>query len=145
MTLRRETGDIRIILGSVLLIFNFVLLTEPFFSECIKIHDQINENLFLGFSAWKWLYWKVPINILPLLVQSNPTALWFSLFRPDVAGFQFSSHILVIISWIFCILDPVLKRCQFKQKRVKFLTNLSIGYFLFLLFTESIFIICIVK
>ena len=63
-------------------------LTEPFFSERIKKHDQINGNLFWGFSAWKWLDWKVGINDLPLFLQSNPTAFYFLLFRPYKAGFS---------------------------------------------------------
>ena len=59
------------------------------FSECIKINDQINGNLFLGFSAWKWLYWKFGINDLPLFVQSNPTAFYVLLFRPHITNVCF--------------------------------------------------------
>ena len=83
-------------------------LTEPFFSERIKKHDQINGNLFLGFSAWKWLDWKVGINDLPLFLQSNPTAFYFLLFRPYKAGFS-----VFVTNICFFLLNFVLQTDSF--------------------------------
>ena len=83
-------------------------LTEPFFSERIKKHDQINGNLFLGFSAWKWLDWKVGINDLPLFLQSNPTAFYFLLFRPHKARFS-----MFVTNICFFLLNFVLQTASF--------------------------------